>query len=195
LRHPILYADQAWRTLRIYGFFLLVGGVSFSAYFTYTSRRLDANFLVFLAYIPSGLLLLGVLQLNRRRSFVEVAERGLVVSRLLSSVVIDWSMVRSPRVQPLKTAFQDRRKRHVNQQVRRLLEKPAVFVRLRGDDLAVAEVQRRLGSQLAYEGNAVLPVPDPEALVAELGSRVPRSQPAASGGSNLGGARRPRRRR
>ena len=196
LRHPILYAEQMWKRQRLWAFFLVIAGVGFTILFTGRSRKLDSNALIFLFYIPSGLLLLGILMYYRRRSYLQVTEAGLRVSNLFSSVLIDWDLIRSPRVQPLRLAFQEKRKRMVTPLIRPLMEEPALFIRFRGDDDEVARISKKLGTRFAFEGMAAFPIPDPEAAIGELAAWVPTgSAAAASAGRNLGGARRTKRRR
>jgi hypothetical protein len=154
------------------------------------SRRgvFDANAAIVLAYVPIGLVFGGVLLLHRRRSYTEVADQGLIVSGLLRTVPVSYDLVRSVRVQKLEMHFQDNRKRLVRPLTRPLMPKPALFVRLRGDDPRVAELRRRLGSQLVSEDTIALPIPDPDAMAWEVTSRLPEKT-----GVNLGGQRRRKR--
>jgi len=190
VRQPILYAEQMWRQQRFFaGFLVAVGLVMTGLLFYQHQLRSQAN-LIWLLYIPSGLLLGGAFLVYRRRSFVEPLEAGLKVSKLFSSVIIDYETIRGVKVQPLKLAFQDKRKRMVAPVIKPLLEKPALFVRLRGGEDDLAAIKKRLGARLSYEDMIALPVPDADAVAWAITSRLPDRL-----GQNLGGGRRRKRRR
>jgi len=191
LRQPILYAEQMWRKQRLWVLFLVVIGVAMSGFLLLRPHRVfDPNTLIWVAYIPSGLLLLGALLYYRRRSHVEPLEEGLRVSNLLSHVVIDYAMIRSVKVQPLSQHFLDSRKRMIRPIGRPLMDRPALFIRLRGDDGELAAIRKKLGSQLVADDTIALPVPDPDAIAWDLNGRLPERA-----GVNLGGGRRGKRRR
>jgi len=94
------------------------------------------------------------------------------------------------KVQPLKVAFQDARRAKVARIMRPLLEKPALFVRVRGDEERLALIKKRLGSRLFYEDTIAMPVPDADAASWEIHARLPYRI-----GQNQGGGRRKKRRR
>ncbi len=193
MRQPILYAEEMWRRQRFWVLFLVVVGIGMTAFnllFVRGVRTGDPSTWVWGAYIPGGLLLGGAFMLYRRRSYVAAGER-LRVCNLLSSVDIDYDLVRGVRVQPLKAAFQESDRRRLRGPiVRPLEEKPALFIRLRRDDPEAAAIIRKLGARLAYEDTIALPVPDPDALAWEISSQLPERT-----GVNLGGRRRRKRRR
>jgi hypothetical protein len=70
-----------------------------------------------------------------------------------------------------------------------LLDKPALFIRLKGDESEMAAVKKSLGSRLFYDDYIAMPIPDPDAAAWEITSRLPDRM-----GQNLGGRRRKRRR-
>ena len=146
-------------------------------------------FVIVLLYIPAGLFLIAAFQYYRLRSHIQTRDDGLKISNLLSSVVIPYEEIRTVRVQPLKTAFQDRRKRYVAPAMRPLLEQPALFIRIRSEEMA-AYVRRKLGGRLAFDDTIALPVADPDKVAWDLNGRLPEKQ-----GVNLGGGRRKKRRR
>jgi hypothetical protein len=190
VRQRILYADEFWRKQRIWAIFLIGFGAVIDFTTLRTSVRLDLlTQVILLAYIPAGVLFLTLLQYYRLRSYIQAREDGLKVSNLLSSIVIPYEEIRLIRVQPLRTAFQDSRKRQVVPMIRGLLDQPALFIRLRSDEMA-AYARRKLGSRLAYEDFVVLPVPDPDRAALDLNGRLPEKQAV-----NLGGGRRKKRRR
>lgn len=191
MRHPILYAEQMWLKQRFWALFLVLIGLFASAYLIlYMRMGLNQNTVIWLLYVPSGLLLLGILQYYRWRHHVRVTDAGLKVSNLLNSVVIDYSMIRGVRVQPLQLHFQDGRRKMVRPLAKPLLDKPAIFIKLRGDDLAIAAIARKLGSQLAAHDTIALPVTDPDAVAWELNAHLPEKI-----GVNQGGGRRRKKRR
>jgi hypothetical protein len=190
LRQRILYADHIWRQQRFFAFFLILSGPIAAVYLYVTGgHRLTQTVEVFLLYIPAGLFLVAALQYYRFRSHVHAREDGLKVSNLLSSVVIPYEEIRNVRVQPLRVHFPDRRKRHVAPAMRPQLDKPALFIRVRSEEMA-AYVRSKLGARLAYEDTIALPVADPDKVAWEVNGRLPEKM-----GTNLGGGRRKKRRR
>lgn len=179
-----------WRRQRLWVLFLVLVGTGASTLLLFTHRfSADLNSYIWLAYIPSGLLLGAVLTYYRRRSYAETTPNGLKVSSLLSSLVIDYEDIRGARVQPLKLHFQEERRRQIRPVARPLLEKPALFVRLKAEEADLAQIRRKLGSQLAASDMVVLPIPDPDAFAWDVTSRLPDR-----GGVNLGGQKRRKRR-
>jgi hypothetical protein len=186
LRQPILYAEEMWRRQRLWVLLFVGYGIVANAVTLYTSKgRIDANSELLLLFVPVGLLFGAVLLLNRQRSYAEVTDAGLRVSGLLRSTLITFDMVRATRVQKLELHFQDRRKRYARPHSKPLIDKDALFVRLKADDGRLPEIRKRLGVQLASEDWVALPVPDPDALAWEVTSRLPERT-----GVNLGGQRR-----
>jgi hypothetical protein len=193
VRQPILYAEAMWRRQWYFGALLVVLGVAVvgvNAFFPATGRAIGASSPIWALYLPGGCLLLAGLLIYRWRNHVRVGDR-LHVSNLLSSVDIDYELIRGLRVQPLKIAFEAaNRKRYRSPVMKPYLERPALFIRLRKDDPATLYIVRKLGARIAYEDTLALPVPDPDALSWEISSRLPEKL-----GSNLGGQRRGKRRR
>jgi len=155
----------------------------------YQGQLLLHSNLIWSLYVPSGLLLGGGFLLYKWRSYVEAQDQGLKVSTLFSSVVIDYDQIRIVKVQPLNVAFQDRRSRMVARIMKPLVDKPALFVRLRGDEEQIAAIRKKLGSRLAYEDTIAMPVPDPDKVAWAISSHLPERI-----GQNQGGQRRRRRR-
>ncbi len=190
MRQPILYADQMWRKQRFWALFLVVVGLAMSFYtVVYSHQGLNTNTYVWMAYVPSGLVLLGLLQYYKWRSHVQATDAGLKVSNLMSSVVIDYGLIRGVKVQPLNQHFIEGRRKMARPVAKALMERPALFIRLRGDEMQVAAITRKLGSQIASFDTIALPLPDPDAVALELNSRLPDRM-----GVNLGGGRRKKRR-
>ena len=189
VRQPILYADQMWRQQRFFAGFLIVVGVLMTGVLVYQGQLLTHSNLIWSLYVPSGLLLGAAFLLYKWRSFVEAQEQGLKVSTLFSGIVIPYDSIRLVKVQPLNVAFQDRRSRMVARVIKPLMDKPALFIRLRGDEAQIAEIRKKLGSRLAYEDTIAMPVPDADAISWAIASHLPERI-----GQNLGGQRRRRRR-
>ncbi len=189
-RQPILYADQLWRQQRFFAGFLVAVGVVMTVLLVYQGQITRTANLIWVLYIPSGLLLGGAFLLYKRRSYVEALDDGVKVGTLRSSVLIDYDRIRGVRVQPLKLAFQDRRSRMVAPMMKSLMEKPALFVRLRGDDEEVADIKKALGSRMMFEDTIAFPLRDADAVAWEISSRLPERL-----GQNQGGGRRRKRRR
>jgi uncharacterized protein YaaN involved in tellurite resistance len=155
-----------------------------------TALNTTTSNLIWLLYIPSGLLLGGAFLFYKYRSFAEPQDDGFKVSALRSSVLIPYENIRSVKVQPLSLAFLDKRKRMVAPMMKPLLDKPALFVRLRSDESELASIKKTLGGRVAYDDMIALPLKDADALSWEISSRLPDRL-----GQNQGGGRRRKRRR
>src|SRR6266851_3949656 len=189
-RQRILYAEELWRWQRFYAGLLVVVGVLAAGVEVYSRQPINSQNLIWLFYAPVGLLLGAAFFVYRWRSFVEPLDKGLKVSTLFSDIVIEYDSIRMVKVQPLKVAFQDARRAKVARIMRPLLEKPALFVRVRGDEEQLALIKKRLGSRLFYEDTIAMPVPDADAASWEITARLPYRI-----GQNQGGGRRKKRRR
>jgi hypothetical protein len=189
-RQPILYADQLWRQQRFFAGFLVAVGVGMTALLLYKGQLTTTANLIWLMYIPSGLLLGGAFLFYKYRSFAEPLDEGFKVSALRSSVLIPYESIRSVKVQPLKLAFLDKRKRMVAPMMKPLMERPALFVRLRDDEEAIAAIKKTLGARVVYDDMIALPLKDADAVSWEISSRLPDRL-----GQNQGGGRRRKRRR
>ena len=190
VRQPILYADQMWRQQRFFAAFLVLVGLVMTGILIQQGQLFRQSNIIWLLYVPSGAILGGAFLYYRWRSYVEPADTGLKFSMLFSSVVVDYDNIRLVKVQPLNMAFQDRRSRMVVRAMKPLLEKPAVFVRLRGDDEQVAAIIKQLGNRMAYEDTIAVPVPDPDAVAWSISTHLPERI-----GQNMGGGKRRKRRR
>jgi hypothetical protein len=189
-RQPILYADQLWRQQRFFAGFLVLVGVGMTALLLYRGQLTSTSNLIWALYIPSGLLLGGAFLFYKYRSYAEPRDDGLKVSTLRSSVLIPYETIRSVKVQPLSLAFLDKRKRMVAPMMRSLMDKPALFVRLRSDEDELAVIKKKLGGRVVYDDMIALPLKDADALSWEISSRLPDRL-----GQNQGGGRRRKRRR
>jgi len=191
VRQPILYAEEMWRRQRFWAVILVVLGIVVSGYLYIYSpvRRWDQGTIIWLLYIPSGLVLAGLLLYYRRRHYIQARDDRLRISNLLSAVEIDYDEVRAVQVKPLEQHFQEaHRRRYRHPMAKPYMDKPALFIRLRRDHPDTAAHVRKLGQRLAYDDTIALPVPDPDAAAWEITSRLP-----ARTGQNLGGKRRRKR--
>ena len=180
-----------WRQQRFFAGFLVAVGLVMTVLLIYQGQLLQhSTNLIWAAYVPSGLLLGGAFLVYKWRSYVEAQDDGLKVSTFFSSVLIDYDRIRIVKVQPLNIAFQDRRSRMVARVTKPLMDKPALFVRLRGDEDEVGAIRKKLGSRLAYEDTIAMPVPDADAVAWAIASHLPMRV-----GQNLGGGKRRKRRR
>ena len=189
-RQRILYAEELWRWQRFYAALLVLVGLFAVGVVVYSRQPITQSNIIWLFYAPVGLLIGGAFLVYRWRSFVEPMDSGLKVSTLRASVLIDYEDIRMVKVQPLKVAFQDSRRNKVARIMKPLLEKPALFVRVRGDEERLAEFKKKLGSRLFYEDTIAMPIPDADAASWEISSRLPYRL-----GQNLGGGKRRKRRR
>ena len=137
----------------------------------------------------SAALLGGGLLLYRWRSHVRVLDSGVRISTTFSGVLIDYDSIRLVRALPLRTHFQDRRSRMIVPIMKQYVDKPALFIRLRGDEAYLAAIKKKLGPRLMFEDTIAIPVPDADALAWEIAPHLPERI-----GQNLGGKRRKRRR-
>jgi hypothetical protein len=190
VRQPILYADQMWRQQRFFAGFLVVVGIVMTGLLVYQKQLLVHSNLIWTLYVPSGLILGGGFLYYKWRSYVEARDEGVKVSTLLKSVVIDYDNIRNVKVQPLNLAFQDRRSKMVARVMKPLLDKPALFLRIRGDEIEVAAIRKQLGTRLAYDDTIAMPVPDADAVAWAITSHLPDRI-----GQNLGGGKRRKKRR
>jgi len=189
-----------WRQQRFFAGFLVAVGVVMSGLLIYQHQLItfdDAGHIVYhgtnliwLIYVPTGVLLGGAFLLYRYRSHVQTLEDAVKVSTLMSSVKISYDTIRSVKVQQLNAHFQDKRRRMVVGMMKPLIDKPALFIRLRGTDEEIAAFQKQLGSRLMFEDTIAIPVPDADAVAWEISSHLPERL-----GQNQGGGKRRKRRR
>jgi hypothetical protein len=182
-----------WRQQRFFAGFLIAVGVVMTGILIYQRQLTHAgNFanLIWVLYVPSGLLLGGAFLYYRYRSHIVVQEDGVKVSTLRSHILLDYDSIKSVKAQPLRTHFQDRRSRLIAPVMKQYVDKPALFIRIRGDEAALADIHKRLGSRLMNEDTIAIPVPDADAAAWQISSRLPYHL-----GQNQGGGKRKKRRR
>ena len=190
VRQEILYADQLWRQQRYIAGLLVAVGLVMSAVLAYQGLLTKPAGLAWLLYLPAGLLLAGGFLFYKSRCYVEPQDGGVKVSMLRSSVLIDYDAIRGVRVQPLKLAFLDSRSRMVAPMMKALMEKPALFIKVRFDDQEAGVIRKRLGRRMMYEDTIALPIKDADAVAWEINAHLPERI-----GQNQGGAKRHKKRR
>ena len=179
-----------WRQQRFFAGFLIVVGVAMTGLLVYQGQLFRQSNLIWTLYVPSGLILGGGFLLYRWRSHVRVLDTGVKISTLFSSVVLDFDNIRMVRVQPLRSHFPYRRSRLIAPVMKQHVDKPALFIRIRGEDGELAAIKKTLGVRLMNEDTIAIPVPDPDALAWEITAHLPERI-----GQNLGGGKRRKRRR
>jgi hypothetical protein len=189
-RHQIMYAHHMWRQQRFFAGFLVAVGIVMTGLLAFQGQLLQRSNLIWTLYFPSGLLLGGAFLLYRWRSHVRVLDTGLRISTLFSGVTIDYNSIRGVKVQALRNHFQERRSRLIAPVMKQQVDKPALFIRVRGDDSELAVIKKKLGARLMNEDTIAVPVPDADALAWEITSHLPERI-----GQNLGGGKRRKRRR
>jgi hypothetical protein len=180
-----------WRFFAIA--FVVIGAAATVLAITQHQKFNSPGFALWLIYIPAGLLIgLGSL-LYRRRSNLQVLDSGVKISNMISSVLVDYDSIRSVKALPLRQHFLERRSRMIAPIMKQHIDKPAVFIRLRGDEPELAAIKKRLGlfkTRLMDDETIAIPVADADAAVWEISSHLPERL-----GQNQGGARRRKRRR
>ncbi|HEV2139859.1 MAG TPA: hypothetical protein VGT01_01605 [Candidatus Dormibacteraeota bacterium] len=193
IRHQNLYAHHLWQQQRFFAGLLLVVGLGATGLALYQHQLFTPGFAVWIVYIPTGLALGAAVLFFRQRSSLRVLDDGVKISSLVSSVVIDYDSIRSVKALPLRQHFQDRRSKMIAPIMKQHIDKPAVFMRLRGDETQLAAIKKRLGifrTRLMEEETIAIPVPDADAVVWEISAHLPDRL-----GQNQGGAKRRKRRR
>lgn len=194
MKHRILYADQEWKQQRILVAFLLIGGVFFGS--QALTARSKAG-LIWLVYIPLGLLWGGFYLLRRSRHAVSAGDDGVHIGRTFSTLTIPYESIRTARVLPLRQFVPtapgaNGRKPYIAPPVKAHLDTPSLVLRFQGEPSELAEVSKKLGrgGRHIFDGSLVFPVNDAETVAREIAKHLPEGT-----GSNLGGARRRGRKR
>jgi hypothetical protein len=189
-----MYAHHLWMQQRFYALLLLGIGIVTMGIAIYQRQQLfSANFVAFAFYVPLGLLMAAVFLFYRWRSKVQVLDSGVKITNTISSAFIDYNNIRWVKALPLRHHFEDGRSRRIVPFMKRHVDKPAVFLKIRADETQLAAIKKRLGifkSSLMEDDVIAIPVPDADVVVWEISSHLPERL-----GQNQGGARRRKRRR
>jgi hypothetical protein len=192
-RHQNLYAHQLWQQQRFFAGLLVAAGVVATAIAVYKGQVFSPTFSVWLMYVPAGLLLGGGILLYRYRSHIKVLDEGVRISSMFQSVTLDYDSIRSVKALPLRQHFQDSRSKMVAPIMKKHIDLPAVFIRVRGDDTQLSAIKKRLGlfrGRLMDDDTIAIPVPDADTVVWEITTHLPERI-----GQNQGGSKRRKRRK
>ena len=192
-RHQNLYAHHLWQQQRFFAGMLIVIGLGFTAFGLYRGQLFTPGYAVWIAYIPVGVALGGAILLFRRRNHVRVLDEGVKISSALSSVTIDYDSIKSVKALPLKLHFQEKRSKMIAPIMKQHIDKPALFLRVRGNESELAVIKKKLGifrGRLMDDETIAIPVPDADKIVWEISAHLPERL-----GTNQGGAKRRKRRR
>ena len=193
LKQKNLYAEELWKRNWFMAPMLVVVGAGFSAYFAFVLKTPHDIPLLLAEALGGAALILLFFGGFRYFSYVEVTDAGLRFNWTFpfSSTVVPFASIRSTRVGDLRSFYPDNRKSYVNAMTKPLLDKPAFFARLGGDEASLVRLSRKLGKRYVVDGTIAVPVPDPKSLAQEVSLRLPNRQLQ----HNLGGAKRPKRKR
>ncbi len=172
---------------------IILVGIAFSAYFVLVLKSTHDIPLLLAEALGGAALILLFFGSFRYFSYVQVTERGLRMNWTFpfSSTTVPFESIRSTRVGDLRSFYPETRKSYINAMTKPLLDRPAFFAKLGGDDASVVRLSRKLGKRYVVDGTMAVPVPDPKSLALEVSQRLPNRQLQ----HNLGGAKRPKRRR
>jgi hypothetical protein len=193
LKQKNLYAEELWKRNWFMAPMLVVVGIGFSVYFAFVLKTPhDIPLLLAEALGGAGLILI-FFGSFRYFSYVQVTDAGLRFNWTFpfSSTLVPFEAIRSTRVGDLRSFYPDNRKSYVNAMTKPLLDKPAFYAKLGGDEASVVRLSRKLGKRYVVDGTIAVPVPDPKSLAQEVSLRLPNRQLQ----HNLGGAKRPKRKR
>ena len=193
MKQQNLYADEMWKRNWFMAPVLLVVGAGFSAYFAFGLKQTHDIPLLLAEALGGAALILIFFGSFRYFSYVQVTDSGLRFSWTFpfSTTVVPFELIRGTRVGDLRGFYPDSRKSYINAMTKPLLDKPAFYAKLGGDEAVVVRLTRKLGKRYVVDGTIAVPVPDPKSLAQEVSQRLPNRQLQ----HNLGGAKRPKRRR
>jgi hypothetical protein len=193
LKQQNLYADELWKRNWFMAPMLIVVGGAFSAYFVFVLKTTHDIPLLLAEALGGAALILLFFGSFRYFSYVQVTDAGLRFNWTFpfSSTVVPFEVIRSTRVGDLRSFYPENRKSYINAMTKPLLDKPAFYAKLGGDEASVVRLSRKLGKRYVVDGTIAVPVPDPKSLAQEVSLRLPNRQLQ----HNLGGAKRPKRRR
>jgi hypothetical protein len=193
LKQRNLYAEELWKRNWFMAPMIIIIGVGFTAYFLFVLRTNQGISLLLAEALGGAALILLFFGSFRYFSYVQVTETGLRFNWTFpfSSTVVPFESIRSTRVADLRSFYPETRKSYINAMTKPLLDKPAFFAKLGGDEASMVRLSRKLGKRYVVDGTIAVPVPDPKSLSLEVSQRLPNRQLQ----HNLGGAKRPKRRR
>src|SRR5947209_14147191 len=155
--------------------FLLVMGLAFSLYFVLVLKTTRDVYVLLAEAVGGAALVLLFFGGYRYQSYVKITEEGLRFNWTFpfSSAVVPYAAIRSARVSDLRAFYPENRKSFVNNMTKPLLDRPALYMRVAGDEATLARLSRKLGRRYLYDGQIAVPVPDPKTLALEVIQRLP----------------------
>jgi hypothetical protein len=193
LKQKNLYAEELWKRNWFMAPMIIVVGVGFAAYFYFGLHTTRDIYLLLAEAVGGAALILLFFGTFRYFSYVQLTDKGIRFNWIFpfSSTVVPYEAIRSTRVGDLRAHYPDSRKSYINAMTKPLLDKPAFYAKLGGDEAVVMRLSRKLGKRYVVDGIVAVPVPDPKSLAQEVSQRLPNRQLQ----QNLGGAKRPKRKR
>jgi hypothetical protein len=193
LKQQNLYAEELWKRNWFMAPMILIVGAGFSLYFVLVLKTTHDIPLLLAEALGGAALILLFFGSFRYFSYVQVTDTGLRFNWTFpfSSTEVPFESIRNTRVGDLRSFYPDSRKSYINAMTKPLLDKPAFFAKLGGDEASVVRLSRKLGKRYVVDGTIAVPVPDPKSLSLEVSQRLPNRQLQ----HNLGGAKRPKRKR
>jgi hypothetical protein len=193
LKQQNLYAEELWKRNWFMAPMIILVGAAFSAYFVFVIHTTRDVPLLLAEALGGAALILLFFGGFKYFSYVQVTDAGVRFNWTFpfSSTVVPFESIRSTRVGELRSFYPDSRKSFINAMTKPLLDKPAFYAKLGGDEASVVRLSRKLGKRYVVDGTLAVPVPDPKSLAQEVSQRLPNRQLQ----HNLGGAKRPKRRR
>src|SRR5437867_8064620 len=146
-----MYAHHLWMQQRFYAGLLLIVGLGSVAIAIYQGQILNTGYFAFIFYVPLGLLMAVGFLFYRWRSKVEVREEGVKISNTLQSVTIDYDTIRWVKALPLRQRYENQngRTRRIVPFMKRHIDEPAVFLKLRATRLSSGRSRSDLASSRA----------------------------------------------
>jgi len=161
---------------------LAVLAIAFAGFSIYSRQARVAPWYLLLAGAELGLL--AVLYVAKLRTYCVLTADAIVLRYPLFRLPIPLASIKRVRVQPLRQAFlAPERRRYLNRPTKRLLDTPALYLRLDSRDAVYAEAARRLRGRIVYKDELVFPLAEAEELAVQLRARSGAGPPARGGRS------------
>jgi hypothetical protein len=165
-RYPVRYAEQFFKDMRFMVVSLSALAIVFGTIALFSHQSIAGTYLL-LALAELGVLAL--LYVRKQRCYCTATDDALVIQYTLGRLPIPFAAIKRVRVQPLRPAFLlPERRRYLNRPTKKLLDTPALYVRLDPRDPLHAEAMRRLHGRIVYKDELVLPIAEAEELAGQV---------------------------
>jgi hypothetical protein len=165
-RYPVRYAEQFFKDMRFMVGSLSALAIVFGTIALFNHQSIAGTYLL-LALAELGVLAL--LFVRKQRCYCTLTEDTLVIHHTLGRLPIPFSAIKRVRVQPLRPAFlAPERRRYLNRPTKKLLDTPALYLRLDPRDPLHTEAMRRLHGRIVYKDDMVLPIAEAEELAGQV---------------------------